>query len=370
MNGRIYVPTLGRFLQADPHIQAPNNSQSYNRYSYALNNPLSFTDPSGYFFKSLFKGIKKYWRQIASIAIMFTPGVNIIALGFISGYVATGSLKGALIGAFTAGFAGPANTLGGFVANGVVGGLASKAMGGKFGHGFLSAGIGAMAGGAINGIKTAVGRVVASAIVGGTVSKLTGGKFANGAFSAAFARSLGEAKHYEQRANVAIEANTTPEQRAEIEKKLVALNTEITEINKSGGFTSEESAAAWYHEKVHPIGVTYDTEFGAKMFKNLIWNGETLVDKFFLGNVVTQHYSNQVQLSGSQFGSLNAVSKWHTHGNSNVGHTVGADTDWADASKSRSAYVSRGPTYRGSGISLDVWQNGGATTICGVKCNF
>jgi hypothetical protein len=164
--------------------------------------------------------------------------------------------------------------------------------------------------------------------------------------------------------------NTTPEQRAEIEKKLVALNTEITEINKSGGFTSEESAAAWYHEKVHPIGVTYDTEFGAKMFKNLIWNGETLVDKFFLGNVVTQHYSNQVQLSGSQFGSLNAVSKWHTHGNSNVGHTVGADTDWADASKSRSAYVSRGPTYRGSGISLDVWQNGGATTICGVKCNF
>ncbi|MEJ6477041.1 RHS repeat-associated core domain-containing protein, partial [Pseudoalteromonas piscicida] len=50
MNGRIYDPTLGRFLQADPHIQAPTNSQSYNRYSYVLNNPLSYTDPSGYFF--------------------------------------------------------------------------------------------------------------------------------------------------------------------------------------------------------------------------------------------------------------------------------------------------------------------------------
>ena len=57
MNGRIYDPTLGRFLQADPHIQAPENSQSFNRYSYVLNNPLSYTDPSGYFFSRLFKKI-------------------------------------------------------------------------------------------------------------------------------------------------------------------------------------------------------------------------------------------------------------------------------------------------------------------------
>ena len=37
MNGRIYDPTLGRFLQADPFVQAPDNSQSYNRYTYVLN---------------------------------------------------------------------------------------------------------------------------------------------------------------------------------------------------------------------------------------------------------------------------------------------------------------------------------------------
>ena len=52
MNGRIYDPTLGRFLQADPHIQAPMNSQNYNRYSYVLNNPMSYTDPSGYLFNT------------------------------------------------------------------------------------------------------------------------------------------------------------------------------------------------------------------------------------------------------------------------------------------------------------------------------
>ena len=67
MNGRIYDPTLGRFLQADPHIQAPGNSQSYNRYSYVLNNPLSYTDPSGYFFKKLFKGINKALGKFAPI---------------------------------------------------------------------------------------------------------------------------------------------------------------------------------------------------------------------------------------------------------------------------------------------------------------
>ena len=48
MNGRLYDPVLGRFLQADPIIQAPHNAQSHNRYSYVLNNPLSFTDPSGF----------------------------------------------------------------------------------------------------------------------------------------------------------------------------------------------------------------------------------------------------------------------------------------------------------------------------------
>jgi len=82
MKGRIYDPTLGRFLQADPHIQAPKNSQNYNRYSYVLNNPLSYNDPSGYFFASLFDFVKDSWRQIASIAVMFVPGVNVIVLGW------------------------------------------------------------------------------------------------------------------------------------------------------------------------------------------------------------------------------------------------------------------------------------------------
>ena len=49
----MYDPILGRFLQADPFVQQPNNIQNFNRYSYVLNNPLNKTDPSGYFFQML-----------------------------------------------------------------------------------------------------------------------------------------------------------------------------------------------------------------------------------------------------------------------------------------------------------------------------
>lgn len=48
MNGRVYDPTLGRFLSVDPVFQFPTNTQSLNPYSYVMNNPLSLTDPSGY----------------------------------------------------------------------------------------------------------------------------------------------------------------------------------------------------------------------------------------------------------------------------------------------------------------------------------
>ncbi len=49
MNGRIYDPLLGRFLSADIVVQNPTSLQSYNRYSYVLNNPLTNTDPTGFY---------------------------------------------------------------------------------------------------------------------------------------------------------------------------------------------------------------------------------------------------------------------------------------------------------------------------------
>lgn len=47
MNARLYDPALGRFLSPDPVLASHDNSQSYNSYTYCLNNPLRFVDPQG-----------------------------------------------------------------------------------------------------------------------------------------------------------------------------------------------------------------------------------------------------------------------------------------------------------------------------------
>ena len=65
MNGRVYDPLVGRFLSADPYIQSPGNLQSYNRYSYVMNNPLGYTDPSGY----------SWWTKIRNIVIRVAAAV-------------------------------------------------------------------------------------------------------------------------------------------------------------------------------------------------------------------------------------------------------------------------------------------------------
>ncbi|MGH1427721.1 MAG: RHS repeat-associated core domain-containing protein [Arenicella sp.] len=59
MKGRVFDPIIGRFLSADPHIQFAGHTQNYNRYSYVMNNPLAFNDPSGYFLSHPYKKLKK-----------------------------------------------------------------------------------------------------------------------------------------------------------------------------------------------------------------------------------------------------------------------------------------------------------------------
>jgi RHS repeat-associated protein len=47
-NARYFDPELGRFIQPDTIISDLSNPQSYNRYSYCLNDPLAYNDPSGH----------------------------------------------------------------------------------------------------------------------------------------------------------------------------------------------------------------------------------------------------------------------------------------------------------------------------------
>ncbi len=50
-NVRMYDPALGRFLSADTIVPSPQNPQSLNRYSYVLNLPLRYTDPTGHMYQ-------------------------------------------------------------------------------------------------------------------------------------------------------------------------------------------------------------------------------------------------------------------------------------------------------------------------------
>jgi RHS repeat-associated protein len=48
-DARLYDPVVGRFASADPMVQAPFSSSSFNRYSYSWNKPIKYVDPSGYY---------------------------------------------------------------------------------------------------------------------------------------------------------------------------------------------------------------------------------------------------------------------------------------------------------------------------------
>lgn len=48
MQGRLYDPVLGRFLSPDPIVKDPGDSQNWNRYSYVMNSPTKYVDPTGY----------------------------------------------------------------------------------------------------------------------------------------------------------------------------------------------------------------------------------------------------------------------------------------------------------------------------------
>lgn len=143
MNGRVYDPNIGRFISADPFIQAPLMSQSLNRYSYVMNNPLSLIDPSGYSwlskaFRSIGKFFNKYWRQIVAVVVAVAVTYFTFGTGTASfwGAVAQGATAGATYGA-----------------------TVTALYGGNLGDIFRGALTGAIAGGIAAGVGYGMGRL-------------------------------------------------------------------------------------------------------------------------------------------------------------------------------------------------------------------
>ncbi len=237
LNGRVYDPMVGRMISADPTVPDPLNAQAWNRYSYVGNDPLAFTDPSGFswlsgFFHSVGHSlgrvissighfISQNWRSIAQIAINFAlnaVGLNFVAAAALSAAIVNGLSggnlgqvlrAGAIAGATTLAFAGlnivaPAQAFGAnfdpvaYAENvggsALVGCASSAASGGSCGSGAaagaVSAGLSPVTRGlfpnAANDLGQRIGGTIVQATAGGLASIAGGGKFANGAVTGAF----------------------------------------------------------------------------------------------------------------------------------------------------------------------------------------
>lgn len=101
MNGRIYDPLVGMMMSPDNYVQDNTRAVNYNRYAYAFNNPLKYTDPSGEIVFTAMALLIPGGQAFLPIAIQtdigwITGGINSKANG---GTFMEGALMGAAIGA-------------------------------------------------------------------------------------------------------------------------------------------------------------------------------------------------------------------------------------------------------------------------------
>jgi RHS repeat-associated protein len=101
MNGRIYDPEIGRFLSPDPYVQVPEYSQNFNRYTYVLNNPLSYTDSSGHFIDWIGAAVVAIYNAVvtyaAAVTVAYTTGGFIAAAGAAVGGLIAPGLSGLIL---------------------------------------------------------------------------------------------------------------------------------------------------------------------------------------------------------------------------------------------------------------------------------
>jgi RHS repeat-associated protein len=200
--GRYYDPILGRFISPDPVRQDYRDPQALNPYAYVRNNPVNTIDPSGYFFKKLFKKIGRFFKKAAATIAGIVVGTVVgIATGnpFLGAYAGMwaastvqGGIQGGWRGAGLGFLAGSGFFLGGPVGGAITTGLSYELQGGRFSKGFTSGlvagvitaasiGVGEYAGGFLpdGGFYEAL-PVLAQGVLGGASSESQGGDFTEG----------------------------------------------------------------------------------------------------------------------------------------------------------------------------------------------
>lgn len=224
---RLYDPVLGRFISPDSVVQSPDDPQTLNRYSYARNNPLSYTDPSGNFYiiddivyvivaavayaietasAGIVAGATAWTVAEVTVSVAAGAALGAATSAITGGDVGLGALTGAISGLLFYGAGSLAGTLipeGAkaltevairtvvHTAAGAVSGTISSAItGGDIGMGALTgavgAGIGAVTGGALTYFEVdqfgyqLVAQTVMGGVAGGVISQIYGGNFWQG----------------------------------------------------------------------------------------------------------------------------------------------------------------------------------------------
>jgi RHS repeat-associated protein len=164
LNARLYDQTLGSFLGCDNFVQNPSNSQSFNRFSYCMNNPLMYRDANGNFaFIPLLIGMA-YGAAIGSATAEVTYSITAAITGNWSwkGFgkaIGMGAVGGALGGGL-----------------GYLGTTGLGAFGNSFGYSMLSNITGNSVTSAIFGSKITLGSFVGM-VAGSAIGGLIGNNF-------------------------------------------------------------------------------------------------------------------------------------------------------------------------------------------------
>lgn len=240
MNGRVYDALLGRFLSPDPVNAIPHQMQNYNAYSYVLNNPMRYTDPSGQCVEvvtcvaifvvgfALAQSGNEYWRMVGTFVMMYAGNAIAVEAGLgtaltpaglsaqaaaTSASVVNGAVSAGVATALTRGSSGMdiatavlfstaffgageiSNEGLKLAAHTALGCVQGAVSGGQCGPSALAAYAGK---GMTMGLGPDVNPVLRGAITivaGGTASVMGGGKFASGAGQAAFGFLFNECRH-------------------------------------------------------------------------------------------------------------------------------------------------------------------------------
>lgn len=176
MNGRVYDPIIGRMLSPDNYVEDPYTVQGYNRYSYVINNPLKYDDPSGQIAPLVVFGIAAliggginvatHWSAITAggkfnVGAFFSAfgiGAGAGILGAVSGGAASAAVITAMGGAAAAG-------AGGAILSGIVGGV----VGSVPSTAFLSVGNNITLGDQLLGPSAYIQGAAMGGILGGTI---------------------------------------------------------------------------------------------------------------------------------------------------------------------------------------------------------